>query len=60
MREYLKERYVIKQFSYTHMFDPTYSQDYLFFGGLKIGLFEEMYGGIGGRFYLEILINLGI
>ena len=31
------------------MFDPTYSQDYLFFGGLKIGLFEEMYGGIGGE-----------
>ena len=31
VREYLKERYVIKQFSYTHMFDPTYSQDYLFF-----------------------------
>ncbi len=49
VREYLKERYVIKQFSYTHMFDPTYSQDYLFFGGLKIGLFEEMYGGIGGE-----------
>ena len=49
VREYLKEKYVIKQLSYTHMFDPTYSREYLFFGGLKIGLFEEMYGGIGGE-----------
>ncbi len=49
VREYLKERYALKQLSYTHMFDPTYSKDYLFFGGLKIGLFEEMYGGIGGE-----------
>ena len=49
VREYLKERYALKQFSYTHMFDPTYSEDYLFFGGLKIGLLEEMYGGIGGE-----------
>ncbi len=49
VREYLKEKYVLKQFTYTHMFDPTYSNDYLFFGGLKIGLFEEMYGGIGGE-----------
>ena len=49
VREYLKEKYVLKQLSYTHMFDPTYSRDYLFFGGLKIGLFEEMFGGIGGE-----------
>ena len=49
VREYLKERYVLKQLSYTHVFDPSYSRDYLFFGGLKIGLFEEMYGGIGGE-----------
>ncbi len=49
VREYLKERYVLKELFYTHIFDPTYSRDYLFFGGLKIGLFEEMYGGIGGE-----------
>lgn len=49
IREYLKERYVLKQLSYSHMFDPTYSRNYLFFGGMKIGLFEEMFGGIGGE-----------
>ena len=49
VREYLKERYVIKQVAFTHLFEPIYSKDYLFFGGLKIGLFEEMYGGVGGE-----------
>ncbi len=49
VREYLKQRYVLKKLNYTHIFHPTYSKDYLFFGGLKIGLFEEMYGGIGGE-----------
>ena len=53
IREYLKEKYILKQLTYTHMFDPTYSKDYLFFGGLKIGLFEEMYGGIGGEILLR-------
>ena len=24
-------------------------KNYLFFGGIKIGLFEEMYGGVGGE-----------
>ncbi len=49
VREYLKEKYVLKELAYTYIFDPTYSKNYLFFGGLKVGLFEEMYGGIGGE-----------
>ena len=50
IREYLKERYVLKELAYTHIFDPIYSKNYVLFGGLKFGLFEEMYGGIGGEF----------
>lgn len=49
IREYLKEKYVLKEFSFTQIFDPVYSRDYILFGGLKLGLFEEMYGGIGGE-----------
>ena len=49
VREYLKERYVLKDFAYSYIFDPIYSKNYLFFGGLKLGLFEEMYGGVGGE-----------
>ena len=49
VREYLKERYVLKKLTFSHMFNPIYSKDYLFFGGLKIGLFEEMFGGVGGE-----------
>ncbi len=50
IREYLKERYVLKELAYTHIFEPKYSKNYIFFGGLKLGLFEEMYGGFGGEF----------
>ena len=50
IREYLKEQYVLKEFAFSNIFDPVYKEDFLFFGGIKIGLFEEMYGGIGGEF----------
>ncbi len=49
IREYIKEKYVIKDLTYSYLFDPKYSKNYLFFGGLKVGLFEEMFGGIGGE-----------
>ncbi len=49
IREYLKQKYVIKDITYTNIFNPIYSKNYLFFGGIKLGLFEEMYGGIGGE-----------
>lgn len=50
IREYLKEKYALKSLSYTYVFDPVYSRNFLFFGGVKLGLFEEMYGGAGGSF----------
>ncbi len=50
IREYLKQKYTLKNLSYSYNFDPIYSKNYLFFGGLKAGLFEEMYGGIGAGF----------
>ena len=40
----------IKDLTYSYIFDPTYQKIMLFFGGLKLGLFEEMFGGIGGEF----------
>ena len=49
IREYLKQKYVIKDITYSNIFNPIYSKNYLFFGGIKLGLFEEMYGGIGGE-----------
>jgi hypothetical protein len=49
IREYLKEEYALKDLSYSYIFDPIYSKRNLFFGGLKIGYFEEMFGGIGGE-----------
>jgi len=49
VREYLKEEYAIKDLTYSYIFDPTYSKNSLLFGGLKVGLFEEMFGGIGGE-----------
>ena len=49
VREYLKERYVLKDLTYSYVFEPIYSSDFLFFGGIKTGLFEEMYGGVGGE-----------
>ena len=42
VREYLKEKYTLKSLAYSYIFDPHYSKDYLFFGGIKLGLFEEM------------------
>lgn len=53
IREYLKEQYAIKDLNFTYMFDPIYKRNLLFFGGLRIGLFEEMYGGIGGEVLLR-------
>ena len=49
IREYLKEEYALKDLTYSYIFDPIYSKRNLFFGGLKIGYFEEMFGGIGGE-----------
>jgi hypothetical protein len=49
IREYLKEKYALKSLSYSYLFDPIYSSNNLFFGGIKVGLFEEMYGGVGGE-----------
>lgn len=49
VREYLKEQYAIKSLSYSYITDPIYSNKYLLFGGLKIGLFEEMFGGVGAE-----------
>lgn len=49
IREYLKEEYALKDLTYSYVFDPVYSKRNLFFGGLKIGYFEEMFGGIGGE-----------
>ncbi len=50
IREYLKEKYTLKEFAYSRIFNPKYSRDYLFLGGFKLGIFEEMYGGIGAEF----------
>ena len=60
VREYLKEEYAIKDLTYSYIFDPTYSKNSLFFGGLKVGLFEEMFGGIGEKYFIETSVNLGI
>ena len=49
IREYLKQSNALKDLTFNHIFDPIYSKNYLFFGGLKLGLFEEMYGGFGGE-----------
>ncbi len=49
IREYLKERYFLKDLTYTQLFEPIYSKNNIVFGGLRIGLFEEMYGGVGGE-----------
>ncbi len=49
IREYLKEEYALKDLTYSYIFDPVYSKRNLFFGGLKLGYFEEMFGGIGGE-----------
>ena len=49
VREYLKEKYALRDLTFSYIFDPSYNSNYLFFGGLKVGLFEEMYGGIGGE-----------
>ena len=59
VREYLKEKYVIKELAFSHIFNPIYSRDYLFFGGIKLGLFEEMYGGFGGEILFRDIKNLG-
>ena len=50
VREYLKEKYVLKDLAYSHIFKGIYTNNFLLFGGIKIGLFEEMYGGVGGEF----------
>ena len=50
IREYLKEgKYAIKDLTFSHIFDPVYKENFLFFGGIKFGLFEEMYSGLGGE-----------
>tara|TARA_B100000941_G_C28502926_1_gene555451 strand:+ start:332 stop:2227 length:1896 start_codon:yes stop_codon:yes gene_type:complete len=49
IREYLKEKYALKSLSYTHIFNPLYDKNFLFFGGVKAGLLEEMFGGFGGE-----------
>jgi len=53
IREYLKEQYAIKNLTYSYLFDPAYSKNNLFVGGIKIGLFEEMFAGIGGEILLR-------
>ena len=53
IREYLKEQYAIKNLTYSYTFDPVYSKNNLFFGGIKMGLFEEMFAGIGGEILLR-------
>jgi hypothetical protein len=53
VREYLKQQYALKDLAFSYIFDPNYSKNFLFFGGVKVGLFEEMYGGIGGEFLLR-------
>ena len=49
IREYLQEKYALRDLTYTYITDPIYSKKLLFFGGLKVGLFEEMFGGVGGE-----------
>ena len=49
IREYLKEKYALKSLSYSYIFNPLYDKNFLFFGGIKVGLLEEMYGGFGGE-----------
>ncbi len=49
IREYLQEKYALRDLTYTYITDPIYSEKLLFFGGLKVGLFEEMFGGVGGE-----------
>ena len=50
IREYLKEgRYSLARLSFTHLFNPIYSDKGLIISGMKIGLFEEMFGGIGAE-----------
>ena len=49
VREYLKQKYAIRDLTFSHIFDPIYNKNFLFFGGMKFGLFEEMFGGLGGE-----------
>ena len=50
IREYLKEgENSIKDLTYSYIFDPIYNKNFLFFGGIKLGLYEEMFGGLGGE-----------
>ena len=53
IREYLQEKYALRDLTYTYISDPIYSENFLFFGGLKVGLFEEMFGGVGGEIALR-------
>ena len=53
IREYLQEQYALRDLTYTYIADPIYSKKLLFFGGLKIGFFEEMFGGLGGEIIMR-------
>ena len=50
VREYLKQgEYAIDDFSISHIFKPNYSKRGLFISGIKLGILESMFGGVGGE-----------
>ena len=51
IREYLKEgSSALSRLSLTHIFEPIYLKNGLFSSAVKLGIFEEMYGGVGTGF----------
>ena len=50
IREYLKNKNSLSSLTYTKLFKTFYRNDSMLISGAKLGLFEEMYGGIGSAF----------
>ncbi len=50
IREYLRQgKYSINKLTYSKIFQPIYRKNGILISGLKVGLFEEMFGGIGAE-----------
>ena len=43
----------ISRFAVSHIFEPSYSSNFLIASGIKFGIFEEMFGGVGTEFILR-------
>ena len=59
IREYLKNKNSLSSLTYTKLFKTFYRNDSMLISGAKLGLFEEMYGGIDQLFCIETLLNHG-